>query len=447
MGHKLTEGNINKCLIVYAVPLIIAYTIQGLYRMTDSMLVANWLGSKGLAVMGIVTNFTFALMNVACGFGIGAGVLIAQRFGAEKYMEMKRIIHNSIQIAICLSVLLSAIFIIFMESVMIWLNVPLDIKDSVKEYLYIYLGGYFFIMMNNLMISIFNSLGKSRIPLLINTIGAVINVAMDVLFITILKLQIMGAIIPLIVVQGMEMLVELVVLRKLLSKFPILKTYEMRERFHTEILKLSLPCIFQYGAVSIGSVILQRLVNTFGTDILAGYAAGTRIDDIALCILTNASTVAAAFTAQNYGANKVERIRKGIKACFYGIVIISLAIMAIILPGRVLFIKIFAGMNAGKVVIETGCVYLKVTSLFYMMLGIMYLYQGALCGVGETKFSMFSTVANFSVRLVMAYILAPKFGITGVLVSLPMGWCIGTLIAKLRFEQKMVSSLSAGERQ
>ena len=300
-----------KALTVFAMPMILGSFSQQVYNMADSIIVGQFVGSSALAAVGACAALTNVFICVALGAGVGAGVLVSRYFGARDYSKMKTIVSTSLITFLILSILLGLFGFCFSHPMMSLLQTPADILDEAVLYLRVYFVGFPFLFMYNILSTMFTSIGESKIPLGLLMFSSVLNIFMDLWMVAGLGLGVFGAALATLIAQGISAVFSLFIffsrMRRYKSHFSWFDGQELRS-----VLRIAVPSVLQQSTVSIGMMIVQAVVNPFGTQALAGYSATMRVENVFSLIFVSIGNAVSPYVSQNLGAKKNERIKKDI---------------------------------------------------------------------------------------------------------------------------------------
>ena len=430
--YLITENPL-KALIVFAIPMIIGNLFQQAYTMADSAIVGRLVGEKALAAVGAAYSLTNIFICVAIGGGMGASVIVSQYFGHGNYGKLKKTVYTALVTFLVISVMLGVIGLAFSKNIMIAMNTPVEVLDMSVTYLQIYFLGLPFLFMYNVLSSMFNALGKSRIPLYFLIFSSVFNIVLDWVFVADFALDVAGVAWATLIAQGVSVLGSFTVLRKELKKLEGASDgiFEAEELF--PMAKIALPSILQQSTVSIGMMLVQSVVNSFGAESLAGFSAGMRIESICVVPMAAVGNAISSYTAQNIGAGQLKRVSKGYvqankMVIFFGVVI---CVILELFPTQ--FITLFLGAEGSQVAIATGYGYLVFMGFFFFMIGFKMAADGVLRGAGDMKLFTIANLVNLSIRVIMAMTLAPRFGIAWVWYAVPIGWTANFVISYLEY--------------
>lgn len=432
---NMTEGSPVKCMLTFAVPMILGNLFQQLYNIMDSVIVGKLLGSDALAAVGASTSITMLFVMVALGTGIGCSVVISQLFGAKQIDKMKSAISTALLSIVGLSMLLALLGRFLSRGILALMKTPAEIFDSAEVYLNIYFYGFFFLFLYNAFSAVFNALGDSRKPLYFLLFSSALNIGLDLLFVGSFRWGVAGAAWATLIAQAVSAALSFAVL---VFKLKRMGGGEYRRYDRALLAKMTIvaiPTILQQSMVSIGMLLIQSVVNRFGPVFMAGYTAAVRIDGIAIVPMVNAGNAVSTFVAQNMGAGKPKRARQGYR------IGLCMAVGIGALIGVFLFffgdLCINAFMDSGKdaASIAVGVQYLGVVSMFYFVMGAMNSTNAVLRGAGDMRWFMAVTLVNLGVRVLLTYALADATAGMIIMWANPIGWTVGLVIAFLRYRQ------------
>ena len=430
--YLITENPL-KALIVFAIPMIIGNLFQQAYTMADSAIVGRLVGEKALAAVGAAYSLTNIFICVAIGGGMGASVIVSQYFGHGNYGKLKKTVYTALVTFLVISVMLGVIGLAFSKNIMIAMNTPVEVLDMSVTYLQIYFLGLPFLFMYNVLSSMFNALGKSRIPLYFLIFSSVFNIVLDWVFVADFALDVAGVAWATLIAQGVSALGSFTVLRNELKKLEGASDGIFEAEELLPMAKIALPSILQQSTVSIGMMLVQSVVNSFGAESLAGFSAGMRIESICVVPMAAVGNAISSYTAQNIGAGQLKRVSKGYvqankMVIFFGVVI---CVILELFPTQ--FITLFLGADGSQVAIATGYGYLVFMGFFFFMIGFKMAADGVLRGAGDMKLFTIANLVNLSIRVIMAMTLAPRFGIAWVWYAVPIGWTANFVISYLEY--------------
>lgn len=418
-----------RALTVFALPMILGGFFQQVYNMADSIIVGQFVGASALAAVGASAALTNVFICVALGAGIGAGVLVSRHFGAGNYGRMKTIVSTSLISFLALSIILGVIGFCLSHLMMSALQTPADIMDQAMLYLRIYFVGFPFLFMYNIISTMFNSIGKSRIPLALLIFSSILNILMDLWLVACLGLGVFGAALATLVAQGISALLSLLVflnqMRRYEGPFSWFDGRELRS-----MLRIAVPSILQQSTVSVGMMIVQAVVNPFGTQALAGYSATMRVENVFSLIFVSIGNAVSPYVSQNFGAGKPGRIRKGYHAALVLDVIFAVLAFAVIETLHTQISSLFLGRDGTALAYQVSGDYMKWLGCFFIFMGVKMAADGVLRGLGNMRPFLVANMVNLAVRLSVALIFTPHFGIAFVWLAVPAGWLANFLISR-----------------
>ena len=417
-----------KALTVFAMLLILGSFFQQVYNMADSIIVGQFVGSSALAAVGACAALTNVFICVALGAGVGAGVLVSRYFGAQNYGKMKTIVSTSLISFLILSLFLCAFGFGFSRLMMSTLQTPADILDEAVLYLRIYFVGFPFLFMYNILSSMFTSIGESRIPLVLLIFSSILNIFMDLWMVAGLGLGVFGAALATLIAQGISAIFSLLLFFYRMRRYKSPFTWFDRCALHS-MLQIAIPSVLQQSTVSVGMMIVQAVVNPFGTQALAGYAATMRVENVFSLIFVSIGNAVSPYVSQNLGANKKQRIRKGYHVAL--VLDMAFAVLAFIVIETLhtLISSLFLGKDGTALAYQVSGDYMKWIGYFFVFMGIKMTTDGVLRGLGIMRPFLFANIVNLAIRLSVALIFAPKWGIAFVWLAVPAGWLANFLIS------------------
>lgn len=419
-----------RSLFFFALPMIIGNLFQQFYNMADSIIVGNLVGEDALAAVGASYSFTTVFIMIAIGGGIGASVLTSQHLGAGHYREMKSSVYTFLITFAVFSTLLAILGFAVNPTVLRLLRTPDNIMVDAVSYLQIYFVGLPFMFMYNILSADFNALGRSKIPLYLLIFSSILNIILDLWMVGSLNLGVAGAAAATVIAQGIAAVISFVILMRLLSTYAVEgKVQRFRRDMFVTGVKVAIPSIVQQSIVSIGMLLTQSAVNQFGSSALAGYSAGTRLESLCIVPMIATGNAMSTFTAQNLGAGKPERVRQGYHAA-YGIIIgFGVLLIAISQLFYDPIISAFVEQSESAVAFETGTAYFRFIGFFFSFLGFKAITDGILRGAGDIKVYMLANLVNLAIRVAVAQLCSPVWGIQMIWYAVPMGWATNYLIS------------------
>lgn len=426
--RDLTTGNEGKLIIRFAAPMLLGNVFQQLFSVIDSVVVGNFVGKVALAAIGASFPVIFVMVSLIIGIVMGITIIIAQYFGAGDYVKVKRAIDTMYIFSFMAGALSSLAGILFAEPLLKLLRLPEEIMPSATLYLRIYFSGMIIFFGYNGTSAVLRGLGDSKTPLYFLIIASVANIILDLLFVALFKWGIAGAAYATLAANGLAFVLAIIWLNKThkFIRIAIKGLHFDRETFLQSI-NIGLPAGIQHTLVAVGGLALMGIVNTFGTDVIAGYSVASRLDALAAVPAMSFAAALSTFVGQNMGANKTERIRAGL--------ISTIKMSGIVTFVTTLTIVIFGSFimslfTDDPEVIRLGAQYLTIVSIFYILFTMMFIYNGVMRGAGDTLFPMFFTILSlWIVRIPMAYFLSKHVGPVGIWWAIPSGWAVGVVLS------------------
>ena len=419
--YYLTQESPFRALLIFSFPMMMGNLFQQFYTMADSIIVGRFIGESALAAVGASAALTAVFIAIAVGGGAGAMVITSNAFGRKDFTLVKESISTSLISFLILSLILAAAGYAFSERIMGLLNTPENIKDDAVLYLRIYFLGLPFLFMYNILSSVFNSLGKSRIPLFLLIFSSLLNIVLDITAVTALGMGIAGAAWATLISQALSAVLSFIILTKTLKIMDGRRKRLFSSSIFSSMTKIALPSIIQQTTINFGMMLVQSVVNTFGSEVLAGYSASIRIDNIVTVPLSAVGNAMSPYTAQNSGAGKNERIDTGWKSALAIILSFAIAICIILQAFNTEIISLFLGTDGSAAAYRTGEEYLSYLGWFYGILGFAFVTGGVLRGMGKMASFTAASIANLSLRVIGAMVLAPLYGVEIVWYVVPFG--------------------------
>ena len=416
-------------LLIFALPMMLGNFFQQAYTMADSVIVGRFVGEDALAAVGASYSLTNVFISIAIGGGVGASVITSQTFGRRDYPRMKRSVSTALLAFLAISIALGGVGLLFSRQIMVLLNTPQNILADATTYLNIYFIGLPFLFMYNVLSSMFNALGKSRIPLYLLIFSSLLNIGLDIWMVGPLQMGVAGAAWATLIAQGISAVLSFSIFLRELKSYPGKlegKCFDLGELKNMG--RVALPSILQQSTVSIGMMLVQSVVNSFGSQMLAGYSAAMRIESIAIVPMSAMGNAISSYTAQNIGAGKEDRVKSGYRVSYGIIFAIAAAICLVVqLLARPLISLFLEAPSAAA--FDTGIACVRFMGWFYVLIGLKMISDGVLRGAGDMTMFTVANLVNLGLRVILAVTLAPRFGIQFVWMAVPAGWLINYLIS------------------
>lgn len=426
--QDLTTGKEGKMIFQFAAPMLLGNVFQQLFSVVDSIVVGNFVGKEALAAVGASFPVIFVMISMIIGIVMGTTVVIAQYFGAKDFVKVKRAIDTMYIYSLVAGAIATAIGLIFCEPLLRLLGLPENIMPQATQYLRIYLSGIIIFFGYNGTSAVLRGLGDSKTPLYFLIIATVVNIILDLLFVAVFKMGVAGAAYATLIANGLAFALAIIWLNKTHKIIRIsIKGLKFDNEVFRQSIRIGLPTGIQQTLVAFGGLALMGIVNTFGTNVIAGYSVASRLDALATIPAMSFSQALSTFVGQNIGANKTERIRAGLKSTVKMAGIVTIVTTVFIVFCGHLMMSLFTNDSD---VIRIGDQYLTIVSIFYILFTLMFIYNGVMRGAGDTLFPMFfSLLSLWIIRLPIAYLFSEKIGPAGIFWAIPAGWLIGLILS------------------
>ncbi len=439
----MTYGSPTKHILVFALPTLVGNVFQQVYNFADSMIVGRFIGSNAFAAVGATSSITFLFFALCNGIASGGGIVASQYYGAHDDGDVKKCIVNTGLIMLIIPILFGMTCFFLAPALLKLLNTPLPILEDAVLYTRFMSVGILFVSLYNYLSAMLRALGDSRTPLYFLIISTIINVILDILFVVVIPLGVKGAALATIVSQFISVLLCGIHAYRTNPYFRIARSdLSVSMRMIYQVVRLGVPMSIQFALIAISTMALQRVVNSFGTTVVAAFTATNRIEQLIHQPYITLATSLSTFSGQNYGAQKNDRVYAGYKTG----VIIMVSFTALLILIMQLFGKAIASLFVSDYeVIMLGARGLKITSLFYLALGMIYVIRGVLTGIGDAFFSLFNGIVEVIGRFTVPILLTSYLGIGESAIWLATGivWLLSGVTAWIRyvtnFRRKIIS--------
>lgn len=430
MQTDMTNGPIMRSMLIFAAPMVLGNLLQQCYNISDTLIVGRFLGSDALAAVGSSFTLMTFLTSILLGLCMGSGAFFSIRFGEKDEKGLKDGICASFLLILSLTVVLNIIAFILLDSVKIFMNIPPEVWEYMRGYLAVIFCGIFATFLYNYFAYLLRSIGNSVVPLLFLAVSAVLNIGLDFCFVLGLKRGAAGAAEATVIAQYISGIGITVYSLKCVPYLKF-KKEEIRisGRCIQEIAGFSILTCIQQSVMNLGILLVQGIVNSFGSAVMTAFAAAVKIDAFAYMPVQDFGNAFSTFIAQNYGAKKYERIRRGLKGAaavsMIFCAVISAAVCIFARPLMLMFVQ--AGETA---IISEGVRYLRIEGAFYFGIGCLFLLYGLYRALGKPYMSVVLTLFSLGTRVLLAYLLSavPAVGVAGIWWSVPIGWLLADTI-------------------
>ncbi len=424
----LSVGKEGPLIFKFAMPMVLGNIFQQLYNVADSVVVGNYIGKEALAAVGASFPIIFTLISLIIGIATGATIIISQYFGAKKLDQVRKAIDTLFIFLFFASIFVGSLGIIFAEDIFRLIKLPEDAMSNAVIYLRIYLSGLIFFFGFNGTSAILRGLGDSKTPLYFMIISTIVNIGLDLLFVIVFGWGVEGVALATLLAQAGAFFTAVIYLNRTheVIRFALRKLQFDRIIFKQN-LRIGFPIGFQMAFVALSMMVMYWLVNPLGTDTAAAYSVVFRIDAFASMPAMNFAAALAAFVGQNLGANKPERVKRGMIATLYMTSLIAITIASIALIFARPLMDLF---SADQNVVNIGVQYLQIVSFFYIAFTAMFTIGGVMRGAGDTLVPMIITfIALWVVRVPLCYYLSQKMGAIGIWWGIPIAWIVGMVLS------------------
>lgn len=406
MTTDLTVGKVSRVILTFSLPLLLSTILQQFYNIADSMIVGNFAGTASLAAVGAAYPITLFFVAVATGASMGCSVVVSQLFGGRRMDELRQAVLTALVSFAALGAVLAGAGALLSGGLMHLLNAQEEIFASARTYLIIYSLGVLPMLVYNASTGVFTGLGDARLPLLLLCVSSVLNVVLDYIAVRLLNWGVAGAAWATTFSQFVAAVLSVAfIMRRARKLFPGGGGARFSGRILRDIAGASVPCILQQGSVALGHTIMQGILNTYDTAIIAGYEAASKLHNFAYMGMNTVGSALATFTAQCYGARKYGRIKEGFRVSL--LICLGCAVCVILLfvliPDQL--VGLFIEDGADPLVIETGRNYLRIIGPLYSIITVIITAGGLMRGVGRSTTFFIETILEFTVRIVMCFVL------------------------------------------
>lgn len=428
-NKDLTVGEPSKVLRNFCLPMFGSIIFQQLYNIADSFVAGKLIGEDALAAVGNSYEITLIFIAFAFGCNIGCSVTVSQLFGAKRMTDMKTAVYTSFIASGVLCALLMTAGYLSASALLSLIQTPENILSDSLLYLNIYILSLPFVFFYNIATGIFAALGDSKTPFIFLAASSTANVGADILFVAAFGMGVSGVAWATLICQGVSCILAVISVTRRLAR---IVTDEKPKLFSFPILKkisaVAVPSILQQGFISVGNIMIQGVINGFGSGVIAGYSAAVKLNNLVITSLTTLGNGVSNYTAQNLGAGKTERIRAGFGAAIrlVSFIVIPLTLLYFFV-GEPL-VRLFMDAPTDTAV-STGVMFLRIVSPFYAVISAKLVSDGILRGAGLMGRFMTATFTDLILRVALAFILSQPFGADGIWAAWPIGWCIATVLS------------------
>ena len=429
MNKDLTVGKPSSVLWRFCLPLFGSIIFQQLYNLADSFVAGRFVGENALAAVGNSYEITLIFIAFAFGCNIGCSVIVSQLFGAKRMADLKTAVYTTLIASGVVCLVLMGVGTLFCTNLLRMINTPEDILPDSKLYLDIYILGLPFVFYYNVATGIFSALGDSKTPFYFLAASSLSNIAVDILFVTAFQMGVAGVAWATFLCQGVSCILAVVVVFR---RFRTIQTEETPKIFSWFLFKkiavVAVPSILQQSFISIGNILIQGVINTFGSGVIAGYSAAVKLNNLVITSFTTLGNGISNYTAQNMGAEKPERVRQGFRAGLKLVWMLSVPLVALYLLCSSTVLRLFLDNPTGQAM-QVGIQFLRILSPFYFVISAKLVSDGILRGAGLMKQFMAATFTDLVLRVALAFLLSGPFGTVGIWSAWPIGWTVAMVLS------------------
>jgi len=420
----MVHGPVFKSLIRFSVPIMLSILFQQLYNLVDTMIVAHYLGDSALAAMGATTAIFDTLIGFALGMGSGLTLITSRCYGANHLDTMKQSVAGSLYIGIITSAVITAVGLAFMPSLLHILNTPADILKDSLQYISTIVAFTFVMFLYNLLSSLLRAIGNSFMDLIFLILASVLNILLDLLFVTRFHMGIRGAAIATVIAQGISALLCLIYILKR-ARILIPQSYHFRfnGKLYWDMATQGLAMGFMQSIVAVGTVILQSGINTFGTLIIAGHTTARKIYMLFIVPFGGIGQSMATFVSQNYGAERRDRIQEAMRASFLFNALMAAGVSLLLFLTAPMLVRLVSG-SGDPTLVHNASLYLYVVGPFYFVLGAVNSLRNSLQSLGDKLNPILSSVTELLIKVLFVLFLIPRMGYFSVIICEPLIWSV-----------------------
>lgn len=428
MVRDMTTGSAAKRLLMFSLPLLVGTVFQQLYNMVDSIIVGQYVGTEAFAAVGSTGSITFFVLGLVFGSCSGFAIPVAQDFGAGDMAGVRRCVANIIYIGVVFAGLLTLTTTLLTRQILTLMDTQASMMQDAYDYLFWIFLGLGSLMLYNMLAGILRSLGDSRTPLIFLVLSSLLNIALDILLVKTFAIGVRGASIATVVAQLVSGVACLVFIAK---KYPILHMTraDLKPDGPTirRLLSIGIPMGLQFSITAIGSIILQRSVNGLDIEAVASVSAAGKVQNLVTSPMDAFGVSMATFAGQNYGAGKIDRVRKGVKQVYLMLLFYSVVAFSVNLFAADKIALLFISASETRIIDQVKQ-FMLCNGMFYPALALIYVLRNALQGVGFSKAAMLSGVFELVARTVMGLFIVPALGFNAVCFAHPSAWVMADMI-------------------
>lgn len=437
MTKDMTTGSPVKLILLFSIPLLIGNIFQQFYSMVDTIIVGRFIGVDALAAVGTTGSMSFLINGFVVGLTSGLAVLVSQKFGAKDDKGLKKAASSALVLSLIAAILITGISVILTKPMLHLMNTPENIMADAYSYIVIIYAGTIATVVYNIISGILRALGDSKTPLYFLIIASILNIVLDIVFIVNFSMGVAGAAWATIISQGVSGILCVVYTYK---KYKILRLkredFKVKKTMYIKHLKISIPMALQFSITALGIMIVQGALNVFGSVAIASYTAASKVLQIVMQPAITFGVTMATYCGQNLGAKNYERIKEGVRKCTQISIITSIIAGLILVFGAKFFVSLFIE-NPDATILAYAQECLNYAAMFFIPLGLIFIYRNALQGMGESLVPMMAGAYELIARSVVAFTLPKFIGYTGICLSDPFAWLSAAIPLGIYYFKKM----------
>jgi putative MATE family efflux protein len=437
MELDMTKGNPSRIIMKFFIPLFIGDLLQQFYGIIDAIVIGKFVGTDAFAAVGSSGAVIVFITSILIGLAMGASAIFSQLYGGRQYDELKQTISTALIFLFSISVLITIVTSVFLPQIINLYQMPKETAAYAADYLKYVFYGFIFVGMYNAFAFLLRAFGDSKTPLYFLIISCISNLILDLLFIVVLHMGTAGAAIATLLTQAFAAIgCGIYTIKRMQFLNFQWKDFRFSASVFNKIAAFSVLTALQQSISSFGMMLIQGLVNTFGSTVMAAFAACSKIDSVANAPLQDLGNSFSTYTAQNEGAGEIKRIREGFRTTSRIIIILSAVISVAAFIFAPNLITLFVNKDAAEV-IAVGVGYLRIVSVFYVLLGFIVMFYGFFRGLGAIKISILLTIVSQGLRVLLAYSFAPVKGFSGICWAIVVGWFLSDVLGFYMYKKVM----------
>ena len=437
MELDMTKGEPSRIILKFFIPLFIGDLFQQLYSIIDAIIIGKFVGTAAFAAVGSSSAVTVFITSILLGLAMGASAIFSQLYGSKHYDELKKVISTALIFLFCVSAVITVVTLLFLPQIISLYQMPTETAVYASDYLKYVFGGFVFVGTYNAFAFLLRAFGDSKTPLYFLVASCLSNLLLDLLFVVAFHRGTAGAAIATLFTQGFAAVgCGIYTVKRMGFLHFKRKEFVFSTASFQKIAVYSVLTALQQSISSFGMMLIQGLVNTFGTTVMAAFAACSKIDSVANAPLQDLGNAFSTYAAQNKGAGETKRIREGFRVTSRIIIVLSAVISMVAFVFAPNLITLFVNKDATEV-LAVGVGYLRIVSVFYVLLGFIVMFYGFFRGLGEIKISILMTIVSQGLRLLLAYLFAPIKGFSGVCWAIVIGWFLSDLLGFYMYNKVM----------